>query len=80
MREYLAVMLCEQRVAWVALRGDRFEELSPGEDGLLRSEVFPGLWLDPTVLLREDTNAVRRALERGLATPEHWEFAARLGG
>ena len=28
--------------------------LSPEADGTLRSTVFPGLWLDPSALLRGD--------------------------
>lgn len=76
-REYVVVVLGEQQVVWFARRADRFEELLPGEDGLFRSEFFPGLWLDPAALLRLDTNAVRQALEQGLATPEHTAFAGQ---
>jgi Uma2 family endonuclease len=79
-REYLVVLLRERRVVWFALRGDRYQELAPGEDGLLRSEVFPGLWLAPDALLRRDTSAVRTVLEQGLASPEHAEFVRWLDG
>jgi Uma2 family endonuclease len=77
-REYVVVMLREQRVVWFARRGERFEELPDDDDGLLRLEIFPGLWLDPAALLRRDTAAVRQSLEQGLATPEHAEFVAQL--
>ncbi len=79
-REYVVVILREQQVRWFALRRKQFAALAPGEDGVLRSEVFPGLWLDPAALLRRDTNAVRATLEQGLATPEHAEFARGLSG
>lgn len=74
-REYVVVMLREKRLAWFVRRGEQFEELVPGADGLYRSQVFPGLWLDPAALLRGDTSAVRMALEKGLATAEHAAFA-----
>ena len=34
------------RVHWFIRRRERFEDLRPGPDGIYRSEVFPGLWLD----------------------------------
>lgn len=78
-REYVVVMLQEDQVRWFALEDGVYHDLPPGEDGLFRSELFPGLWLDPAALLRLDSAAVRTALERGLATPEHADFARRLG-
>ena len=43
-----------------------------------RSEVFPGLWLDPAALLRGDLATVLAVVQRGLASPEHATFATRL--
>lgn len=77
-REYLVVLARERRLVWFANREGHFEEIPPGDDGLLRSEVFPGLWLDPAALLRLDSAAVRAALDQGLATAEHAEFVQRL--
>jgi len=77
-REYLIVLVEEQQVLWYANHEGSFEELVLGQDGLLRSEVFPGLWLDLVALLRLDSAAIRTALERGLASPEHQEFVERL--
>ena len=39
-------------VHWFVRRDGRFVELLPGPDGIYRSEVFPGLWLEPRGLLR----------------------------
>lgn len=44
--EYLVAQMYEQRLDWFALRHGVYEPLSPGENGVLRSEQFPGLWLD----------------------------------
>ena len=38
------------QVFWFVLRGGRFVDLGPGPDGIYRSEVFPGLWLEPNAL------------------------------
>jgi Uma2 family endonuclease len=77
-REYIVVALRQQRVFWFVRRNERFIELQPGTDGILRSEVFPSLWLDPQALLRVDRRRVLEVLRLGLATPEHAAFVARL--
>jgi hypothetical protein len=43
-----------------------------------RSEVFPGLWLDPSAYFAEDIGGVLAVLDQGLATPEHAAFVVRL--
>ena len=65
-------------VDWFALRGGVYERLAANAHGVLRSEVFPGLWLDVPALLRGDTAAMRAAVLRGTATAEHAAFRARL--
>jgi len=60
------------------LREGEYVRLPLDEAGLYRSEVFPGLWLDPTALVGGDTTTVLAALQRGLASPEHDAFVARL--
>jgi Uma2 family endonuclease len=79
-KEYVIFVVREQRVLWLANRAGSFAELAPGPDGILRSEVFPGLWLDPEALLRGDKRRALEVLQQGLATPEHAAFVARLAG
>ena len=69
----------DRQVDWYVNRGGRFERVHPPADGILRSEVFPGLWLDAAALVRHDRKAVQAALQQGLDSPEHAEFVARLG-
>ncbi len=76
--EYVVVELDPDRIHWFILRGDRFEDLPPGPDGIYRSEVFPGLWLDANALFAEDRRRLIGVLKRGLRTPEHAAFAAKL--
>jgi len=77
-REYLVWRVRDRAVDWFVLSGAAYEPLEPGADGLLRSESFPGLWLDPEALLAGDTARVLAALQQGLGSPEHAAFAARL--
>ena len=61
------------------LRAGAFVPLALDARGHYRSEAFPGLWLDPAALLRGDLRTVLALVQQGLASPEHAEFAARLG-
>lgn len=79
-KEYLVIALRQRRVFWFVLRDGRFQDLPPGPDGIYRSEIFPGLWLDPAALLKRDGPRLAAVLQQGLATPEHAAFAARLAG
>jgi hypothetical protein len=76
--EYVVHALEPDEVVWFVLRDGRFAELSPGVDGIFRSIVFPGLWLDPQALLRGDTRRQRDINDLGCATPEHAAFVDRL--
>ena len=76
--EYLVWRVQDGAIDWYVLKRNRFVKQDPDADGLQRSKVFPGLWLDPAAMIRGDTGAVRAALERGLASPEHAEFVRRL--
>jgi Uma2 family endonuclease len=77
-REYIVWRVFDREVDWYVLRGSEYEKLGAGEDGVLRSTIFPGLWLDPGALLREDYDTLLAVLQRGLETPEHAAFKADL--
>lgn len=79
-REYLTWRVLDGAIDWRVLQDDRYELIPADELGRLRSTVFPGLWLDPSALLRGDLNAVLAALGVGLASPEHAAFVDRLRG
>jgi len=77
-REYLVLRVLDREVDWFVLREGQYQRMAPDPSGLLRSEVFPGLWLDPGALLAGDVAAVLKTLERGLSDPAHAAFAERL--
>jgi Uma2 family endonuclease len=77
-REYIVWRVRDREVDWFVNREGRFDRLAPSSDGILRSEVFPGLWLDPTALVRGEVASVKAVLEQGLKSSEHAEFVARL--
>ena len=68
----------EQRIDWFALREGVYESLEPDEKGILRSEVFPGLWLPPEALWADNLAEMLAVLQAGLAAPEHADFVKQL--
>jgi Uma2 family endonuclease len=77
-REYLAWRVLDRAVDWFSLRDGQYQTLAPDNEGILRSEVFPGLWLHFPAMLDGKLDVVLATLERGIATSEHREFAAKL--
>ena len=77
-REYVVWRVLDGQIDWFVLRQGQYQRLVPGSDGLLCSEVFPGLWLDPAALLRGDLAGVLAVLQRGIASAAHAAFVARL--
>src|SRR5262249_35155602 len=77
-KEYMVLALRQEKVFWWAARRGKFKQLLPGQDGIFRSEIFPGLWLDPQALLDLNSARLLAVLQLGLASPEHAAFVARL--
>jgi Uma2 family endonuclease len=77
-QEYVLWRVEDQAIDWFVLRGGQYAPLRVGSDGIVRSEVFPGLWLDVRALLARDMMRVLAVLGQGLASPEHAAFVARL--
>jgi Uma2 family endonuclease len=76
-REYFVAAMRTQQIFWFIRRRGKFKAQSPGIDGILRSEVFPGLWLDSAAFLRRDYKQVLAVLRQGIASPEHAAFVAK---
>ena len=77
-QEYLAVLLREQEVRWHRLTEGHFAVVPLPADGIYRSTVFPGLWLDPAALLAGDLARVLAVLQQGIGTAEHQAFVEEL--
>ena len=72
--EYVVVAVRQAKVFWFIRGKHKFEETMPHDDGIIRSEVFPGLWLDPKALIEMDRTRLREITRQGCATDAHAEF------
>jgi Uma2 family endonuclease len=77
--EYLVIDIRRRRAVWfIRDENGGYVELAPDESGLLKSRVFPGLWLDPKAFCRLDGVKVLEVAREGQSSPEHDEFVAAL--
>ncbi len=77
-KEYVVWRTEDGEIDWWILEEDEYRRLPAGEDGVLRSGVFPGLWLDAAALLARDGAHLLSTLQQGLQTPEHKRFIGEL--
>jgi Uma2 family endonuclease len=78
-REYIVWRTAAGLFDWFVLAKKKYVALTPDPaDGLLKSVAFPGLWLDVPALLAGNGRRVLETLQKGLATPEHAAFEAKL--
>jgi hypothetical protein len=74
--EYIVVCVEEKELHWFDFKARR--TLRPTPQGVYRSRVFPGFWIDGPALFELDAQRVLDVLREGLATPEHAAFAEEL--
>ena len=77
-REYLIVQPEKKQAIWRELIDGAYREIAAGPDGILRSHVFPGLWLDTAALWNRDLPGLVAAVHQGLATAGHGAFVRKL--
>ena len=77
-QEYVLVMALEEEIEWWVLREGVYELLAEDEDGIVKSEVFPGLWLKADAFWDEDLAQVLAVLQEGISSDAHRVFVEQL--
>lgn len=77
-QEYVAALIEEQRIEWRILAEGSYRLMPPDPDGVFRSRVFPGLWIDAAAFWKRDSKRLRTVLEQGLRSEEHARFVETL--
>ncbi|MEQ9551908.1 MAG: Uma2 family endonuclease [Coleofasciculus sp. G3-WIS-01] len=77
-QEYIVWQSYENRIDWFRLEAGRYVSLEPDEAGIIRSGVFPGLWLAVNALREGNLAEVLAVLQQGIQTAEHKVFVQRL--
>jgi Uma2 family endonuclease len=79
-REYITIEFFGQRIVWRVLDNGVYLAQQAGADGILRSRVFPGLWLDVAAFWADNGAQMLAVLNAGLASEDHRLFVDRLAG
>jgi Uma2 family endonuclease len=77
-KEYLVWRVRDEEIDWFVFRDQHYQRQLPDSDGILKSETFPGLWLNVSAAIRLDLPQTLQTLQQGLASPEHAQFVTDL--
>lgn len=73
-QEYAIWVLYENDLLWFRLVEGQYVQVQPDETGVIRSNSFPGLWIDVPALLAGELSAVLQSVQNGLADKSHAAF------
>jgi Uma2 family endonuclease len=77
-QEYIVWRTLDQQLDWFMLQADEYVAQQVDAQGIIRSRVFPGLWLAVSALLAGEMTTVLSVLQQGLSSPEHQAFVQQL--
>ena len=77
-QEYLVWRVLDRQMDWFWLQDGGYVDLLADADGITRSRVFPGLWLDRTALINDEMQRVMAVLQLGMASADYHQFIERL--
>lgn len=78
-QEYLVWRVLDQELDWFVLQAGHYVLLHSDTDGITRSRIFPGLWLDTSALLNGNLQQVLTTLIQGTQSTAHQAFLRNLG-
>jgi Uma2 family endonuclease len=65
-REYIVWRTLQREIDWFWLDNGEYIRLEPDENGVIQSQIFPGLWLAVEAMLSGEMNEVLSVLQAGL--------------
>ncbi|MBE9120593.1 Uma2 family endonuclease [Tychonema sp. LEGE 07199] len=77
-KEYLVWQVMNRRIDWFSLQEEEYISLLPDAEEIIRSRVFPGLWLAVSALIDGDMPSAISTLQAGLNSDAHQEFVQQL--
>ncbi|MCT7985358.1 Uma2 family endonuclease [Laspinema sp. A4] len=78
-KEYIIWQVFDEKIEWFRLEDGDYVSVLPDEQGIIRSQVFPGLGLDIPNLIQGNMQQVLTILQQGISSPEHQGFVQVLG-
>jgi len=76
-QEYIVWRTLEGQLDWFVLEADEYQAQRLDDQSVVRSRIFPGLWLAVSALLAGDMTTVLAVLQQGINSPEHQAFVQK---
>ena len=76
--EYIVHRTYDGEIDWFVLRDGQYEKQPVDGEGLHRSEVFPGLWLDAQAMIEGNLAKALSVLQSGISCAAHAQFTRTL--
>jgi Uma2 family endonuclease len=77
-QEYLVWRVFEGAIDWFSLQAGEYVPIPVDEDGIVRSQVFPGLWLAVEAMLTGEMTTVLAIVNQGATSEAHQAFVEKL--
>lgn len=77
-REYIVWQILSNQLDWFSLQNGEYVSLETDINEVIKSQVFPGLWLSVTDLLMGNMTQVLSVLQSGLNSSEHGAYVQWL--
>jgi Uma2 family endonuclease len=77
-KEYIVWNIYDNALLWYRLEAGSYVAVEPDSQGIIYSQVFPGLSLNVRALLDRDLATVLAQVQRSLDSTRHQAFVARL--
>jgi Uma2 family endonuclease len=77
-QEYLIWRVYDYEFDWFRLKDGQYIKQQPDQRGIIKSEIYPDLWLDVNSLLTGNLARVFQVLQEGMATPEYQDFRQKF--
>jgi Uma2 family endonuclease len=77
-KEYIVWQTYDQKLSWFKFQAQEYITLESDADDVIKSQVFPGLWLAANALIAGNLVKVLAVLQEGINTPEHSNFIDQL--
>jgi Uma2 family endonuclease len=77
-KEYIVWQILENKLDWFCLEDGEYILLAADSNGVIKSRMFPGLWLDVPALCAGEMTQVLAVLQQGLSGEEHTNFVQQL--
>jgi Uma2 family endonuclease len=78
-REYIVWRVLDGQIDWFFLERGKYRKFEPDKQGIIESEVFPGLKLNISAILEDDSQKVLNDLQKGLQSKKYKDFAGKIG-